>query len=396
MQLFILGISLVLFVVYAALILYYAISWTSIPAFKPVMGKGDKQLTLTIIIPARNEEQKIGACLNSVCSQQYPAHLYEVLVVDDHSTDNTANIVKKYAGKNVQLISLKDELSGGTLNAYKKKAIEVAVARANGELIIATDADCIVNENWLNTIAAFHHKHNAAFIAMPVTYDSSSTFIEIFQSLDFMTLQGITGASVHKKIHSMCNGANLAYTKKAFEDVNGFKDIDNIASGDDMLLMHKIYNQQPEKVFFLKSKEVIVQTAPMKTIKDFFNQRIRWASKADKFEDKRIFAVLLMVYLFNVLLLVLPVVSLFKNYSFDFVKGNGNRFHLSLFQFWLLLLTGKTIIELIFLYPVARFFKKSTLLWLFPVAQPFHIVYTVIAGWLGKFGSYEWKERKVK
>lgn len=270
MQLIILSVSLVLFVVYAALILYYAISWTGIPTFEPGLEEEENpaalQPKLSIIIPARNEEQKIAACLNSVCNQLYPAHLYEILVVDDHSTDATATIVRTYAEKNVQLISLKDEVTGGKLNAYKKKAIELAVARASGELIIATDADCVVTENWLDTIAAFYLKNNAAFIAMPVTYNSSSNFLEIFQALDFMTLQGITGASVHKKIHSMCNGANLAYTKKAFEEVNGFKDIDTIASGDDMLLMHKIYQQQPGKVFFLKSKKVIVHTADRKSV----------------------------------------------------------------------------------------------------------------------------------
>lgn len=188
----------------------------------------------------------------------------------------------------------------------------------------------------------------------------------------------------------MCNGANLAYTKKAFTEVNGFKGIDNIASGDDMLLMHKIYTQQPDKVFFLKSKEVIVETAPMKTIQDFFNQRIRWASKADKYDDKRIIAVLLLVYLFNVLLLLLPVISVIKNYQLSIIN-----YQFSLIQLWLALLLCKTIVELIFLFPVASFFNRKNLLWFFPPAQPFHILYTVIAGWLGKFGTYQWKERKV-
>ena len=212
-----------------------------------------------------------------------------------------------------------------------------------------------------------------------------------------MTLQGITGASVYKRIHSMCNGANLAYTKQAFEEVNGFKGIDNIASGDDMLLMHKIYQRYPEKVLFLKSTEVIVQTAPMQTLKDFFNQRIRWASKADKYDDKRIFGVLLLVYLFNVLLVLLPVVALLKNYQlFPKVSGCATIIQLSILQLWLLLLSAKTIIEIIFLLPVAKFFSRQHLLWWFPIAQPFHVCYTVIAGWLGKFGSYQWKERKVK
>ncbi len=391
MQLIILSISLVLFIIYAALILYYAISWNQIATYEKQKTANKKQETvLTIIVPARNEDQNIAACLDSLCNQSYLKELFEVIVVDDHSTDDTAVIVKKYASQNVKLISLQEKTKGKQLNAYKKKAIEIAIAQATGELIITTDADCTVQENWLQTIAAFYEQTNAAFIAMPVSYKYDNSFIQIFQALDFMTLQGITGASVYKKIHSMCNGANLAYTKKAFEEVNGFKGIDNIASGDDMLLMHKIYKKYPDKVFFLKSKEVIVQTAPAKTIKDFFNQRIRWASKADKYDDKRIFAVLLLVYLFNVLLLIMPVIGIIKNYQLSIIN-----YQFTLIQLWLFLLIAKTIIELIFLFPVASFFHKKSILLLFPVAQPFHIIYTIIAGWLGKFGSYEWKQRKV-
>jgi cellulose synthase/poly-beta-1,6-N-acetylglucosamine synthase-like glycosyltransferase len=226
---------------------------------------------------------------------------------------------------------------------------------------------------------------------MPVAINCSDSAIEIFQALDFMTLQGITGASVFKKMHSMCNGANLAYTRHAFNTVNGFSGIDNIASGDDMLLMHKIAIQYPDGISFLKSKEVIVQTEPVHTISQFFNQRIRWASKADKYDDKRIFWVLLLVYVFNAMLLVLPVVAISQAMLSAMDHGPWTSL-----KPWLLLLLLKTLTELLFLYPVAKFFNKQSLLWAFPLAQPIHIFYTVIAGWLGKFGSYEWKERKVK
>ena len=224
---------------------------------------------------------------------------------------------------------------------------------------------------------------------MPVSYACRNNFLEIFQALDFMVLQGITGAAVHKNAHSMCNGANLAYSRKAFDTVNGFKGISDIASGDDMLLMHKIYKQYPGKIKYLKSTDIIVHTEPMHSWKDFFYQRIRWASKADKYDDKRIFAILLLVYLFNLVLLIIPLTTIFFNPAF-FI------FYFSLFTFWVLLLILKTMVELFFLYPVAVFFSKEKLLWLFPIAQPFHILYTVIAGWLGKFGTYQWKERKVK
>ncbi|HMC98968.1 MAG TPA: hypothetical protein VKH37_02410, partial [Ferruginibacter sp.] len=200
-----------------------------------------------------------------------------------------------------------------------------------------------------------------------------------------------TGAAVQKKIHNMCNGANLAYERSAFMAVDGFKGIDTIASGDDMLLMHKIHQQFPERISYLKSKQAIVQTAAVKTFGEFFRQRIRWASKADKFGDRSLFPVLLLLYLFNLMMLVLPVVAIFKNVQYSMFNV-----HCSLIAVWLMMLLFKTLVELVFLYPVAKFFGKQNMLLLFPFMQPFHIVYTVIAGWLGKFGSYKWKGRKVR
>jgi cellulose synthase/poly-beta-1,6-N-acetylglucosamine synthase-like glycosyltransferase len=390
MQLIILSISLVFFILYAALILYYRQSWLKIPYYNP--GEAPPPpIKISIIIPARNEAQNIITCLDSVCNQTYPKDLYEVIVVDDHSTDETAEIVKKYLSKNVRLISLSNFVEAENINSYKKKAIEIAIAESTGEWIVTTDADCIADKEWLSTIASFSFETDAVFLAMPVKYSSQKKFIEIFQSLDFITLQGITGASVYQRMHSMCNGANIAYSKKAFNEAGGFAGIDTIASGDDMLLMHKIWKLYPNSVYFIESKNVIVQTKPMQTVKAFFNQRIRWASKADKYDDKRIFAVLMLVYFFNVLLLVLPIISVFNNFQFSIP---GVRF--SLLQFWFALIISKTIVELFFLYPVAKFFDQRKLLWWFPVAQPFHVLYTVVAGWLGKFGSYQWKERNVK
>ena len=392
-------ISILLFVAYAVLIIYYRAGWMKIPEYKPLLpqkkllsGSTNKILStrVTVIIPARNEEKNIGLCLRSISGQTYPAELFETIVVDDHSTDDTALVVEAFSKQNIRCIFLKDYLAGA-INSYKKKAIEVAIELSTGELIVTTDADCYMGSNWLHTMACFYEEHQAAFIAAPVVVDSNRSFLSIFQALDFMTLQGITAASVFKKIHSMCNGANMAYQKKCFIEVGGFKGIDTIASGDDMLLMHKIFKRYPEGVFFLKSNEAIVHTQPMHNWKSFFNQRIRWASKADKYEDKRILPVLMIVYFFNLLLLLLPVMAIF-------FKGGYMIFSytLSIIGCWFWLMILKTGVELYFLFPVAVFFGRRKILWWFPLAQPFHILYTVIAGWLGKFGSYQWKDRRVK
>ena len=200
----------------------------------------------------------------------------------------------------------------------KKKAVETAIGFAKGNLIVTTDADCIVQPEWLQTIATYYEEFSPAFIAAPVVYSNplpgDSLFkklLKIFQSLDFITLQGITGASVYKKFHGMCNGANLAYEKKTFNEAGGFEGIDNIASGDDILLMHKIQKLYPDRIRYLKSSEVVVQTQPCESLKDFMNQRIRWASKADKYTDPKITAVLLLVYVFNAWIFFIALCSFF-------------------------------------------------------------------------------------
>jgi cellulose synthase/poly-beta-1,6-N-acetylglucosamine synthase-like glycosyltransferase len=386
---FIFLFSFLLLFVYTGLLLYYRFGWKQIPVFQPTTVAPYPSTFITVLIPARNEALNLPSLLNSLMAQTYPPNLFEVIVMDDHSGDETVNVVKQYSS--FKVISLKDFIPEAAINSYKKKAIETGIQQSRGTLIVTTDADCYAGTEWLQTIARFYETYQPELIVMPVAINCSLRPIEIFQALDFMTLQGITGAAVYKKMHNMCNGANLAYTRKAFDAVQGFKGIDNIASGDDMLLMHKIAQQFPGGIKYLKSPEAIIQTAPVHTIKAFFNQRIRWASKADKYEDKRIFWVLLLVYFFNVMLLVLPIAAIGHS-----LPGSMDHWSWMLLKTWLILMLFKTIAELIFLYPVAQFFHKQNLLWLFALAQPFHIIYTVIAGWLGKFGNYEWKQRKVK
>jgi cellulose synthase/poly-beta-1,6-N-acetylglucosamine synthase-like glycosyltransferase len=372
------AVTILLLIGYSVLIIYYRNAWVSIPVEKE---QPNPSTTISVIIPARDEALNIKICIESILNGDYPKHLYEIIVIDDHSTDDTAQIVSSYSSQKVRLISLKEELKGEQLNSYKKKAIEIAIRKATGDLIVTTDADCILPPQWLNSLAGFYEKHNPAFIAAPVSYYGENSFVKVFQSLDFMTLQGITGASLHKRFHNMCNGANLAYEKKAFHDVNGFEGIDTLASGDDMFLMHKIYILHPKRIMYLKSKEAIVRTKPMDTWSQFFNQRIRWASKSDAYADKKIISVLALVYFFNALLLFTSITAIF----------------LPLLWPWLLsILAAKIIVELFFLFPVANFFGKKKLLWWFIPSQPFHIIYIIIAGWLGKFGSYKWKGRKVK
>jgi cellulose synthase/poly-beta-1,6-N-acetylglucosamine synthase-like glycosyltransferase len=384
-----LSISIFLLFSYAWLILYYRKAWREIPDYEIEREIMENDLPfISIIITARNEERNIGACIQSILNQTYSKNKFEIVVTDDHSTDDTVSIVESFQNENIMLLHLSDFLENQELNSYKKKSIDTALKFAKGELIVTTDADCVAPKKWLETLADFYKQKSPVFVALPVNFSDplpTDSFLKklfkIFQSLDFMTLQGITGASVFKKIHSMCNGANLAYEKNVFFEVGGFEGIDDLASGDDMLLMHKIQKRYPHEIMFLKSKDVVVITQAAETFKEFMNQRIRWASKADRYTDRKITAVLLLVYMLNVWLLILGMYSFF----------NVNAFYL-----FLVFVLVKTLVELFFLFPVAKFFNKQKQLWWFLPAQPFHIIYTIMAGWLGKFGSYQWKGRRVK
>jgi cellulose synthase/poly-beta-1,6-N-acetylglucosamine synthase-like glycosyltransferase len=384
-------ISVLLMALYGILIIYYRWAWHKIPDWSPPATTTPAPVRITVLIPARNEENNILHCLASLARQSYPKELFEVIVIDDHSTDATAKLVTELAATSpLQLTCL--HLSGHGPNptasaprASKKFAIGTGIAAAKGALIVTTDADCWSGPDWLYSIATFYESTGAKFIAAPVRIEASPprrhSCLFLLQTLDFITLQGITGASVSRRIHSMCNGANLAYEKSAFGLVDGFRGIDNIPSGDDMLLMHKIYKRYPGKVFFLKSRAAIVSTHAASSWNAFLHQRIRWASKATVYDDRRIFWVLLLVYLVNLLFPLLLLASCW------------NRWYLLVV---LLLGIAKTFIEFPFTRIVAAFFGQQRLMIYFPCLQPFHIAYTVIVGWLGQFGSYKWKDRNVR
>ena len=258
------------------------------PYYKTTSNSTDK---LSIIIPARNEAANIGRCLDSLLQQTLPSNQMEIIVVDDGSSDATASIVQSYAAKGVRLIQL-DEDQGG-----KKVAITKAIAASTHSLVVTTDADCVYPNNWLNTLLCFRAEKDAVFVAAPVKYTKERNFFDRFQSLDFLSLQGITAAAVTNRIFNMCNGANLLYTKEVFQQVKGFEGIDHIPTGDDMLLMEKISAVYPKQVDYCYSQDATVETLPAAGLMAFIQQRIRWASKSTSYKNGNIKLVLLLVLL---------------------------------------------------------------------------------------------------
>lgn len=354
---------------------FYRQGWQRLPEFDAPAC--NRQEFISVLIAARNEEENIAGLLFALQQQTYPQHCFEIILSDDFSVDETVQVAKNCGLRNLKIVQPRTT----ALQSSKKQAIAAAVEHAAGNLLVVTDADCLPPRNWLQVMNGFYQQKRAAFIAAPVQFSYNQSLLQRFQALDFLMLQGITAASVGTGFHAMCNGANLAYQRSIFYEVNGFSGIDKKASGDDMLLMHKIKLKHTAQVCYLKSKDAIVTSAPVPTWKAFFNQRRRWGSKNLVYDDFKIIVVLIFVYLLNLFFLLLLIAACFNS------------------MLWILVaayLLVKPVTELILMKPVAKFYNRQILLkYLFLLQAP-HIFYTVWVGAVSQFGKYEWKGRITK
>ena len=369
-------LTLVLTFFYAAAVLYFRFGWmrinvAEIPSKPPVTK-------LSVLIAARNEEDKIALTIEDILKQNYPKNLLEIIIIDDHSTDRTAEIISGYSNDGVKLIRLNESAA---LNSYKKKAISEAIKQATGELIITTDADCRMETNWLATIVGQYELHQYKLISSPVVFFEEKSFFERLQTLEFLYLIGLGAATIGNKAPSTCNGANLAYKKDVFNELDGFKGIDELASGDDELFLHKVASRYPDDIGFCKSYDALVYTHAKPNLKEFISQRKRWASKSTKYKDKKIVFLGVSIWLFNVLIILTAGLSIFSVTC------------LAVLGYVLLI---KCIAELLFLFPVTSFAKRKELLAYLPLLTFIHTIYIAYIGIAGNSGKYIWKDRLVK
>ena len=384
LTLFFLPILLFLTAYYVLLMRRYYLNWQALPAWQ-LPSRFIPKTKVTILVPARNEAANIAACIQSILDQNYPPELYQLIIIDDHSTDKTPDIIQAFQQDHSQIRLVRlHELQGAKENiAFKKWAIQEGIAQASGDLIVSTDADCIVPANWLSLLVSFYESKNHAFIAAPVNFHQERSILEYFQSLDFVGMMGITGAGIHGHFQHMCNGANLAYEKKAFEAVGGFAGIDGRASGDDMLLLQKVARKFPERIGFLKNAEATVLTTAMPDWKSFLNQRIRWASKSYEYPEWRVTLrlALVFIYCFSIVLsgFLIPLLGWPAAIAFGGM------------------LLVKVITDYFFLGAMSRFFGRKDLMKKYFSSVPLHLLYITLVGLLANMTkSYEWKGRKVR
>ena len=324
----------------------------------------------SIIVPFRNEAENLPILLRSFSKLKYPMDLFEVFLVDDDSKE-----VFSVQAKLVFSVEIIKNVR--VSNSPKKDAITTAMQFVNNEWIITTDADCVVNENWLTVLDNYIQKNTVSMIAGAVTYDCDTSFLHHFQQLDLASLQGATIGSFGLGKGFMCNGANFAYTRSFFKELNGFEGNDSIASGDDVFLLQKAIAQFPKKVHYLKSGNNIVTTKPMNDWNSLFYQRVRWASKTGSYQSN--FGKGLGVIVLGGNVCVLLII-----YNLLFWEGN----------FYLLVsfLIGKLIVDYYLIHKTNDFLKSKTHFYL--ISSLLYPFFSVSVALYSLVGRYEWKGRR--
>ena len=327
--------------------------------------------SFSIVVPFRNEKENLLNLLYSISLLNYPKELVEVILVDDDSEDEF-----RIQNLEFRIQMIKNVRKS---NSPKKDAIETAIQIAKHDWIITIDADCLVQKDWLTIYDQYIQENEVEMVASGVCYIPKNGFLSAFQNLDFLSLQGATIGSFGINQPFMCNGANFAYSKSFFKELNGFQGNETIASGDDVFLLQKAVSVAPKKVGFLLAKESIVATNPVATWSDLFQQRVRWASKSTGYSS--VYGKLLALVVFG-----------------------GNLAWIVSFLLWLvglldqnifmLFVALKFLIDFILLFKTANFFEsKLQYVLASSLLYPFFSVSVAV---YSLFGKYSWKGRNFR
>ncbi len=358
----------IILVVYSLAIGLLVYGFSKIDNFEP--SQFTPKTGFTIVVPFRDEFKNLPILLDSFSKLNYPIHLFEVILIDDDTTEI------------FQLPSLKFKASiiknNRVSNSPKKDAITAAIQLVITDWIITTDADCVVNENWLLTLDEYIQNHDVSVIVGAVSYHCNASFLHHFQLLDFTSLQAATIGSFGLGKGFICNGANFAYRKSFFKALEGFRGNDQIASGDDVFLLQKAMSKSPEKVHYLKSKSNIVITKPLNSWKTLFHQRLRWVSKTSSFQSNFGISLGLVVFIANLAWIFAIWGILLGFYPFQ---------KLILFFF------QKFIVEMVLINKANQFLNEGKLLYKV-FGSLFYPFFSTAVALYSMFGKYEWKGRK--
>jgi len=336
-------------------------------------GREKSPKKVSVLIAAKNEEKNILKPLQSLVNQLFDESDFEIIVVDDNSTDKTFEVVSEFIKNNPELEIRLVKAEG----IGKKQAISQALHLAENEIIMVTDADCELPQRWIEKTVDFMLHNDLKMVLGPVLLTPCKTFFEKIQVLEHLSLIASTAGSAAIGMPVMCNGANMAYDRESALEVEKYRTDMNVASGDDVFLMEQFVRHfGSSSVRFLMDENAIVKTQTMPSLKAFFRQRRRWVSKTKAYTSWKIIATALIVLMFN-----LSVLTLFV----------GGFFHPAFFLIFALFTLMKFMVDYPILRKITDFMRQQQLMkWAFPLefVYPFYVVFTAFSG---VFSKVRWK-----
>lgn len=326
---------------------------------------------VSVVVAMRNEALNLPTLVTSLATQNY-AGRWELILVDDHSDDNTVQVsqILKYQHANLSLTSITSSGHG------KKKALTTGVEQASGEIMLTTDADCVLPPDWITDMVN-SFEPNTQMVVGAVGLKTDSTLLSKLQAVEFASVIGTGLGMLGWNKPLMCNGASLAYRKSAFVQVNGYAGNEHIPSGDDEFLMRKLADEFPDSIRAVNYGNNICLTKPAATLSEFFDQRIRWAGK---WQANSWLAKLIAVFVFIFQVIWLPMVAI------------------ALFTQSPLLLAGvlvKIMLELILLVRTSKSIQQQFSVPAFLMLQIFYPPYVIIVALASQLIGYRWKGREI-
>ncbi|MBC8182023.1 glycosyltransferase [candidate division KSB1 bacterium] len=372
-------LTLIIFLfTFLTLIYAYKILYFYFGLFKIKQGKNSDKQPVTILVPARNEEENIKFCLDSLIQQNYPKEKLRIIVIDDDSTDRTGEIVRGYFDKHkyVQMIHL--EKCPPNISP-KKRALQAGIDAAEGEIIFTIDADCWAEPDWLNTIInEFSEKVGMVTGYVLFNKELEKTLFHKIQSLEFLGLTTAGIGSIGAGDPIIANGANLAFRRRTFFDAQGYQNENHIISGDDDLLLQNINQKTNWQITASTNPQTFIKTKPVSNLNDFFNQRIRWASKGLIYKKMSLVFFLVSVYIYYLLLFIsLPFALWFPLY-----------FPYPLYAFGI-----KLIVDFLLILKATSLVGRKDLRKYFLLTEILQLPYIIYVGFAGIMGAFSWKGR---
>jgi cellulose synthase/poly-beta-1,6-N-acetylglucosamine synthase-like glycosyltransferase len=336
---------------------------------------------ISVLVAARNESSHIVDLLQALMHQDYPANRYEVVIIDDASTDDTAlkieAVIQQSPDQNIRLVHSQDR---DRVLSPKKHALAQGISAALGDILFFTDADCVPPSSWIKSMMACFTPETGMVIGLsPYELPLPKTLFQNLIALESLSLAALAAGTTGRGRPATCTGRNLAYRREVYQQVGGFKSIAHFVSGDDDLFLKLVHDRTDWRITYAMDPESVVPTRHLSNQRVFLRQRLRHASKGFHYGWKMT-STLMLVYFFNLALLFSCVSSLYHP-SLDLWPWFS----------WLVKSAG----EFVLLYRFTAPLDRSRYLWYFPLAELLHVPYVLVVGALGPIFKIQWKENQT-